>query len=261
MPSETSLGLEDRVVVVTGSSQGVGLGCAMAFARAGADVVIVARGLERAEAAAEQIRSLGREALALQADVTRDEDVDRVVRSSIERFGRIDVGVNNVGGRRGEPEGRLMDSGGAYWRETLELNLYTVLSCTQAFARTMIERDAPGVIVNIGSVVGLRASPGLAPYGAAKAGLAQLTKTLAAELAPHRIRVNSVAPGMVDTDSLRAFLDDAALAERAKGVPAGRIGQPEDIGRVAVLLASDLAGWVTGQTLVADGGEVLASEG
>jgi len=207
------------------------------------------------------VRELGREAHAIQADATRDEDIARAVAETLARFGRIDVAVNNVGGRRGEPEGKLLESGPDYWRETLELNLYSVLACSQAFARTMIERQSPGVIVNIGSVAGFKASPGLAPYGAAKAGLVQLTKTLALELAPHHIRVNAVAPGMVDTESLREYLDDAALRERAKQIPAARIAQPEDIGRVVVLLASGLAGWVTGQTLIADGGELLALGG
>jgi len=257
----SALGLEDKIVVVTGASQGVGHGCATEFARAGADVAVIARGLERAEAAANDVRALGRQAHAIQADVTRDEDIARAVSEVLDRFGRIDVIVNNVGGRRGEPEGTLLDSGPEYWRQTIELNLYSVLACSKAVARTMIDRSLPGVIINIGSVAGFKATPGLAPYGAGKAALAQLTKTLGVELAPHRIRVNSVAPGMVDTDSLREFLDDAALAERARQVPAGRIAKPEDIGKVVVLLASDMAGWVTGQTLIADGGEILASGG
>lgn len=259
MAATTGLGLEDKVVVVTGSSQGVGQGCAMEFAGAGARVAVVARGLERAEAVAERIRALGGEALAIQADVMQEPDIRRSVEAVVDRFGRVDVLVNNVGGRSGTPEGKLLDSGPDYWKQTLELNLFSVLACTQAFAAAMIEREVPGVVVNIGSVAGYKASPGLAPYGAAKAGLVQLTKSLAMELAEHGIRVNGVAPGMVNTESLRAYLDEAALAERAKGVPAGRIAAPEDIGRVVLLLASDLAGWVTGQTLIADGGEILAA--
>ena len=257
----SALGLEDKIAIVTGGSQGVGRGCALEFAGAGAHVAVVARGLERAEAVAAEVRAVGREAHAIQADVTRDEDVARATAEVLNRFGRIDVAVNNVGGRRGKPEGKLLDSGPDYWRETLELNLYSVLACSQAFARAMIERESPGVILNVGSVAGFKASAGLAPYGAAKAGLVQLTKTLALELAPHGIRVNAVAPGMVDTDSLREYMDDAAIAERAKQIPAGRIAKPEDIGKVALLLASDLAGWVTGQTLIADGGELLSAGG
>ena len=258
---ESALGLEDKVVVITGGSQGVGYGCAIQFARAGAHVAVVARGLARAEEAAATIRSLGREAHAIRADVTRDEDIERAVAETLAHFGRVDVLVNNVGGRRGKPEGRLLDSGPESWRRTLELNLYSVLACTQAFARAMIDSKTPGAIVNVGSVAGFKASPGLAPYGAAKAGLVQLTKTLGLELAPYGIRVTAVAPGMVDTESLRAYLDAEALAERSKSVPAGRIATPEDIGKVVVLMASDLAGWVVGRTLIADGGELLAHEG
>ena len=254
----SALGLEDKVVVVTGASQGVGHGCALEFARAGARVVVLARGLERAEAVAASIRDAGGEALAIGCDVTRDEDVADAVARTLDHFGRVDVLVNNVGGRRGEPEGRLLDAGPDYWRQTLDFNLTTVLACSQAFARVMIDQEIAGAIVNVGSVAGFKATPGLAPYGAAKAGLVQLTKTLALEVAPYGIRVNAVAPGMVDTDSLREYLDDAALAERATQVPAGRVAQPEDIGRVAVFLASDLAGWVMGQTVIADGGETLA---
>ena len=259
--SESILGLENKVVVVTGSSQGVGLGCARQFAIAGADVVLVARRGEPLKAAAEEIRALGRQVLTVTADVTREADIETMVESSMERFGRIDVAVNNVGGRRGKPEGGLLDSGAEYWRKTLDVNLMTVLTCSQAFARAMISKQTPGVIVNVASVAGYKASPNLAPYGAAKAGLVQLTKTLAVELAPHDIRVTGVAPGATDTDSLREWLDDEAIAERGKHMPAGRIGTPDDLGRVVVMLASNLGAWVYGSTLIADGGELVAEGG
>jgi NAD(P)-dependent dehydrogenase (short-subunit alcohol dehydrogenase family) len=195
--SESLLGLEDKVVVVTGSSQGVGLGCARQFARAGSDVVLVGRRSKPLESAAEEIRALGRQVLTVEADVTREEDIAKMVEASMGRFGRIDVAINNVGGRRGKPDGALLDSGPEYWRQTLELNLDTVFACTQAFARAMISTGTSGAIVNIASVTAYKSSPNLAPYGAAKAGLIQLTRTLALELAPHGIRVTGVAPGMV----------------------------------------------------------------
>ncbi len=259
--ADSMLGLKGKVVVVTGSSQGVGRGCAEQFARAGAHVVLVARGLERAEAAAKEVRSLGVEALAVQADVSVQADIDRMVAETLTRFGRIDIAINNVGGRRGKPEGGLLESGLDYWRETLELNLLTVLTCTRAFADAMISKGEGGVVVNVASTTAYKASPNLAPYGAAKAGLIQLNKTLALELAPHGIRVVGLSPGMVDTDSLREFMDEDMLAARGKQIPAGRIAMPEDLGKAAVLLASDLAGWVYGDTLVCDGGELLVSGG
>ncbi|NRA07241.1 MAG: SDR family oxidoreductase [Myxococcales bacterium] len=259
--SESILGLEDKVVVVTGSSQGVGLGCARQFARVGADVVLVGRRAEPLKAAAEELRAFGGEVLTVTADVTRQADIERMVADAMERFGRIDVAVNNVGGRRGKPEGTLLDSGRDYWEQTLDVNLTTVLACTQAFARAMMEKDTRGVIVNVASTTAYKATPHLAPYGAAKAGLLQLTKTLALELAPHGIRVVGVSPGMTDTDALREFMNGETIAARTKHLPAGRVGVPDDLGRVVVMLASELGAWVYGTTLVADGGELIAEGG
>ena len=255
--SSSVLGLEGKVAVVTGASQGVGLGCARQLARAGADVVITARRAAPLEQAAEALRRSGREVLAVVGDAEDPGDVAKLVEATRRRFGRADVLVNNVGGRRGEPEGTLLESGPDYWRGTLERSLISVLTCTQAFARLMLETKRPGVVVNVASVGAYRASPRLVPYGAAKAGLIQATRTLARELAPHGIRVCGVAPGMVDTDSLRAWLDAEQLAERGRRLPAGRIGTPDDIGRVVLMLASDLGAWIYGATLVADGGELL----
>jgi 3-oxoacyl-[acyl-carrier protein] reductase len=220
--------------------------------------VVVARGLERAEAVAEEVRGLGREALALQADVTVKTEMDSVVASTLERFGRVDVGINNVGGRAGKPEGLLLDSSPDYWHRTTELSLYSAFYGCHAFARAMVDRGTRGVILNIASTTAYKANPALAPYAAAKAGVIQLTKSLARELAPHGIRVAGIAPGMVNTDSLREFMSPEMIEERGQSVPAGRIAGPDDLGKVAVLMASDLAGWVYGQTLIADGGETLA---
>jgi len=255
--SASLLGLEGKIAVVTGASQGVGLGCARQFVRAGADVVITGRRAEPLEKAAAELRGAGREILAVVGDAEEPGDVARLVAATKERFGRVDVLVNNVGGRRGKPEGTLLESGPDYWRGTLDRNLMSVFHCTQAFARFMIETGRPGVVVNVASVGAYRASPRLVPYGAAKAALIQATGTLARELAPHRIRVCGVAPGMVDTDSLRAWIDDKKMAERGRKLPAGRIGLPDDIGKAVLMLASDLGAWIYGPTLIADGGELL----
>ena len=255
--SDTMLGLEDKVVVVTGSSQGVGRGCALQFARAGAHVVIVARGRELAEEVAAEVRALGRQSIAVQADVTRKEDVDRMIAAALDKFGRIDVGVNNVGGRGGTPVGSVLESDPGFWQETFEISLYTVLLNTKAFAATMVERQIHGSIVNVASVAALKSTPGIATYGAAKAAVMQLTKTLASELGPYGIRVNAVAPGMVDTKALAAFLTPEERANRVAKIPLARLATPDDIGKAVVLVASDLAGWITGETVVTDGGQSL----
>ncbi len=254
---DSVLGLEGKVVVITGASQGVGLGCARQFARVGADLVITGRRPEPLEAAATALRVFGREVVTVAGDAEDPQDVARVVDAARQRFGRVDVLVNNVGGRRGKPEGTILESGPDYWRGTIERNLVSVLTCTQAFARFMIETKRPGVIVNIASVGAHRASPRLVPYGASKAGLIQATGTLARELAPHGIRVCGVAPGMVETDSLREWMTEKQMTDRGRRLPAGRLGQPDDIGKAVLMLASDLGAWIYGPTLVADGGELL----
>lgn len=255
--SDSVLGLEGKVAVITGSSQGVGLGCARQFVRVGADVVLVGRRAEPLEKAAAELKGSGREVVTVVADVEQEAGVAAILDAAKQRFSRVDILVNNVGGRRGKPEGTLLESGPEFWRGTIERNLLSVLACTQAFARFMIETKRPGVIINVASVGAYRASPRLAPYGASKAGLIQATGTLARELAPHGIRVCGVAPGMVDTDSLREWFDAKTLTQRGRKLPAGRIGTPDDIGRVVMMMASDLGSWVYGTTLVADGGELL----
>lgn len=255
--SNSVLGLEGKVAVITGASQGVGLGCARQFVQVGADVVITGRRAGPLEKAAAELRGSGRAVLTVVGDAEDPKDVAKVVEATKKRFGRVDILVNNVGGRRGKPEGTLLESGPEYWRGTIERNLVSVLTCTQAFARFMIETGRPGVVINIASVGAWRASPRLVPYGAAKAGLIQATGTLARELAPHGIRVCGVAPGMVDTDSLREWYDEKKMSERGRKLPAGRIGVPDDIGKAVLMLASDLGAWIYGTTLVADGGELL----
>lgn len=255
--SDSVLGLEGKVAVITGASQGVGLGCARQFVRVGADVVITGRRAEPLEKAAAELRGAGREVVTVVGDAEDPADVARLVEVTRARFGRADVLVNNVGGRRGKPEGTLLESGPDYWRGTIERNLISVFTTTQAFARFMIETKRPGVVVNVASVGAHRASPKLIPYGASKAGLIQATGTLARELAPHGIRVCGVAPGMVETDSLREWMNEKQMSDRGRRLPAGRLGQPDDIGKAVLMLASDLGAWIYGPTLVADGGELL----
>jgi len=272
--SESMLGLEDKVAVITGAANGIGRACALQFARAGADVVIADLEGERssAERVAEEVRAAGREAEVVVADVCREEDVERMVEAALARFGRIDAGVNNAawaGGKAPSVTGKplfhppsSLEVGLPHWNAMLELSLTSVYLCSRAFARAMVEREIRGSIVSISGHAGMRASVGLAPYGAAKAGVIHLTKTLGAELAHHGIRVNCVAPGATDTRAMRDYYTtperrDLAAAE----VPMGRIGTPDDIAKAVVFMASDLAGWVTGQNLSADGGQSINGSG
>ena len=272
--SEAMLGLEDKVAVITGAANGIGRACALQFARAGSHVVIADLEQERssAEGVADEVRAAGREAEVVVADVCREQDVERMVESALARFGRVDTGVNNAAWAGGSPPSlwdepifhrpTSLEAGLDHWNAMLELSLTSVYLCSRAFARAMVEREIRGSIVSISGHAGTRASVGLAPYGAAKAGVIHLTKTLGAELAPHGIRVNCVAPGATDTRATRNYYttpERRALA--AAEVPMGRIGTPDDIARAVVFMASDLASWVTGQNLSADGGQSINGSG
>jgi 3-oxoacyl-[acyl-carrier protein] reductase len=267
------LGLDEKVAVITGSANGIGRACALELARAGTHIVVSDLPREHAasENVADAVREIGREALVVDADASQPSDIEVLVEATLERFGRLDVGVNNAG-RTGRPpagsatpifhEPTSLESGLDYWNDMLEVGLTSVFLGSRGFARAMAEREIKGSIINISGHAGMRASVGLAPYGAAKAGVIHLTKTLGAELAPHGIRVNSVAPGATDTRALRGYFStEERRARAAAAIPMGRIGTPEDIAKVVVLLASDLAGWVTGQTLSADGGQSIAGSG
>lgn len=270
---DSLLGLDEKVSVITGSANGIGRACALALARAGSHVVVSDLRGERArsEGVADEVRAIGRDALVVDADVSRESEVEALVAATLERFGCLDVGVNNAGRTGRPPTGSghprfqaptSLEAGLDYWNEMLEVGLTSVYLGSRSFAAAMVERGTRGSIINISGHAGMRASVGLAPYGAAKAGVIHLTKTLGAELGPHGIRVNSVAPGATDTRALRGYFKiEARRARAAAAVPMGRIGTPEDIAKVVVLLASDLAGWVTGQTLSADGGQSIAGSG
>jgi 7-alpha-hydroxysteroid dehydrogenase len=253
------MGILDRfrcdglVAVVTGSGQGIGRGIAVGLAEAGADVVVTARRPADLAATAALIEAAGRRAVIVDGDIRADGMNDRLAEAAVTAFGRLDVWVNNVGGSDEKTTRLLVDTPAEVWRSQLELNLTAAFLGAQAAAGRMADG---GCIVNIASGAGMRGSPRTGPYAAAKAGLLNLTQTLALELAP-RIRVNAVSPGQVPTEAFREVLGmdgDAQLAALAEVTPLGRLGTPEDIAAAVVYLCSPAGAWVTGENLLVAGG-------
>jgi NAD(P)-dependent dehydrogenase (short-subunit alcohol dehydrogenase family) len=247
--------LDGRVAVVTGAGRGIGRGIACGLADAGCDVAITARRRDDLEAVADEIRQRGRRVLIAAADI-RDFSEELAART-MAVLGAIDVWVNNVGGSEEKTVRELVDTPDDVWRSQLELNLTTAFQGAKAAAQRMTEG---GVIINIASGAGMRGSPRTGPYAAAKAGMLNLTLTLALELAPRGIRVNAVSPGPVVTEAFLEVLGVSdELDELARTVPLGRLGTPDDIAAAVVYLASPAAGWVTGQNLLVAGGRTERS--
>jgi 3-oxoacyl-[acyl-carrier protein] reductase len=244
-----------RIVLVTGAQQGIGRATALAFAREGADVVLnYLDDLRAAETAASEIRALGRKCVVLPGDMGRTDDVARLVDGAERQLGPVDVLVNNAGIF---PRSAFLELAEAEWDRVHGVNLKGTFLCTQAVARRLVARGAPGAIVNLASSAAYRSSPRGVHYVASKAGVVGLTRAIALELAPHRIRVNAIAPGLTDTAQPRYGNSETEVQAMAQTVPLGRMGQPEDIADAAVFLASDAARHITGQVLHVNGGQVL----
>ena len=242
--------LESKVALVTGASKGVGKGIALELARAGANVAVNYNADSGgAEATVQEIHRIGREALAIQANVAFAADVDRMFAQLAQKLPRLDILVNNAGVQTWKP---LLDLTEAEWDRTIDINLKGCFLCTQRAARHMRERGG-GRIVNIGSGSNKIAFPNLVDYTASKGGIEMFTKSAAVELGKHRITVNCVAPGAIEIERTKLEAGDYA-GTWAKLTPLGRVGEPVDVGRAVVFLASDAAEFITGQTIWVDGG-------
>jgi 3-oxoacyl-[acyl-carrier protein] reductase len=242
-----------KVAVITGGSRGIGKAIALKFAEKGAKVVVNYSGSQAAaEEVVSSIRSQGGEAIAVQGDVSRFEDAERLITTALETYGRVDILVNNAGITRDNLLIRMKEE---EWDAVIDTNLKGVFHCTKAVARPMMKQRS-GRIINIASVVGLMGNPGQANYVAAKAGVIGLTKTAAKELASRGITVNAVAPGFIETD-MTAALEDTYKEKLFEQIPLGRLGKPEDVAGVVLFLASDDAAYMTGQVLSVDGGMVM----
>ncbi|MFJ5769942.1 3-oxoacyl-[acyl-carrier-protein] reductase [Psychrobacillus sp. OK032] len=242
--------LDGKSAIVTGASRGIGKDIALYLAKEGAKVAVNYSGSkEKAEAVVEEIKALGGEAFAIQANVDQSEDIKELVSATLEQFGSIDILVNNAGITR---DNLLMRMKEQEWDDVLNTNLKGVFLCTKAVTRQMMKQRA-GRIINITSIVGVSGNPGQANYVAAKAGVIGLTKTSALELASRNITVNSVAPGFITTDMTDA-LPEEVKAQMLSQIPLAKFGNTEDIAKAVAFLASDDANYITGQTLHVNGG-------
>jgi 7-alpha-hydroxysteroid dehydrogenase len=243
--------LTDKVAIVTGAGKGIGRGIARGFAEAGAHVVCAARTPSDLDAIADEVRTLGRRALAVPTDVTQTADLEHLVDATIAEFGRLDVLVNNAGGTMPAPAMRTSER---FFEAALRFNVTSAFLLTKLAARQMVDTAGEGAVVNISSRSSDMVQTAFVAYGAAKAALNMMTRNIAAELAP-RVRVNAISVGGVATQSLEVVLTDENLRRMFEAnTPMHRPGTPEDIACAALYLASPAASWVTGKVIQVDGG-------
>ncbi len=243
---QNPLDMTDKVILVTGGPRGVGRGICLRFLEAGANVVMCAR-----RDADEPVEAAGRKALFVEANVKELDAIDRVIAFTTERFGHLDVLVNNAGGA---PAADAATASPRFSESIIQLNLLSALHFSQKANAVMQQQDEGGSIISISSVSALRPSPGTAAYGAAKAGLLSLTQSLAVEWAP-KVRINAVTAGMIQTELAHLhYGDEDAIEKVAATVPLGRLGTPRDIGDTCLYLASPLASYVSGANLLVHGG-------
>jgi NAD(P)-dependent dehydrogenase (short-subunit alcohol dehydrogenase family) len=247
------LGLEGKRALVAGSGPGLGRSCALGLAEAGAIVACVDIDAERASSVADVIVSTGGRASAVQADIRLSPDAERAVTHVVREFGGLDVVVDVIGEIRW---GKVADLTDADWDYSFDSVLRQFFKLGRSAGRQLVAQGTGGSIVSVSSVSGMASAPFHAPYGAAKAGLMSLTRSLAIELAPAGVRVNNVAPGAVATprvaERLNGIQESTAARQRSRA-PLGRMGEPDEIAKVVVFLSSDLASYVSGQTIVVDG--------
>lgn len=244
------MSMEKRTAIITGAARGIGRAIALRLARDGVNVVINYTSAEKeAEETAREAEKLGVQALLVQADVSKEEEVEQLFEKALTLTGRIDILINNAGITRDNLILRMKEED---FDRVIEINLKGSYNCMKKASRIMLKQRY-GRIINISSVVGLRGNPGQVNYAASKAGVIGMTKSLAKELASRNITVNALAPGMIET-KMSEQMSETAKKQMLSMIPAGRIGRPEDVANAAAFLAGEEAAYITGQVLCVDGG-------
>ena len=246
--------LKNKVAIITGARRGMGRTHALALAKAKARIVVSDISQEDCEKVVEEIKKQGGEAMAVKCDVSKKEEVDEMVKKTMQKFGKIDILVNNAGIADFKPFLELSEGD---WDKTLDINLKGYFLCAQAAAKEMVKQKS-GIIINITSVamgqVGI-GFPNIVHYCASKGGIVGMTEALAVELAPYNIRINAIAPGLIETPMIESVKQDSKTMEGMLArVPMRRIGKPEEVSNLVLFLASDESSYMTGSTVVIDGG-------
>jgi 3-oxoacyl-[acyl-carrier protein] reductase len=244
--------LKDKVALVTGGARGIGREIALLFAKEGSDIAVCDVNIEEAKKACVDIEALGRKALPLQMDVADYAKVEEGLNKILDKFKRLDILVNNAGITRDNLILRMSES---EWDAVMDVNLKGTFNCTKAVSKVMVKQRS-GRIINVASIIGIIGNSGQANYSASKAGIIALTKTTAKELASRNINVNAVAPGFIQTE-MTAKLPDDIKARMLSLIPLSRFGSPADVANVCLFLASDGSSYITGQTIIVDGGMVM----
>jgi NAD(P)-dependent dehydrogenase (short-subunit alcohol dehydrogenase family) len=245
--------LTGKSAFVTGASRGIGRNVAVCLARAGAEVALVGRDTAALEQTMSAVNAAGGRGVALKADVTDGASVQQAVDAARSRFGKLDILVCNAGAQRLKP---FLDMTPADWRELIATNLEGAIVAAQCVGRGMVEQKS-GVVLVMASIYSFVGAPGNSIYCMTKGGLLQLSKALAVEWARYNVRVNAICPGWIETDLTRPYMQDQKVVDAGlRQIPVRRFGKPEDIGPLAVYLASDEASFVTGQAFVIDGGQI-----
>jgi len=244
--------VKDKVVLITGGARGIGKEMAILFAREGGRICICDVNEESIQAAVKEIESTGAEALGFKVDVTNFSQVEEMAQKALDKFSKIDILINNAGITRDNLLLRMREED---WDAVLNVNLKGTFNCTKAVSKIMIKQRS-GKIINIASIIGIIGNAGQANYAASKGGIISFTKSVAKELASRNINVNAIAPGFIKTD-MTAKLSEELQDTMMKLIPLARFGEPSDVAKLALFLASDSSDYITGQTIQVDGGMVM----